>query len=178
MKGRQQQLIIHLIHRQGFPIEMSDKEPQAFILPLFYDQQARRGTLMSLSPNKVINKQLAQLFERTYQIWGYFTEPDSCRTFEGGRESSTHNFIQDPLKVHCSLKSSNVIKQVTHSIIRIQGRHLEFQRQGVTIDGSREGGVYSVNQILYRICSSHVLPHLIHSLPHLVYLPLQVWHPS
>ena len=93
---------------------------------------------MSLSPNEVINKQLAQLFERTYRIRGYFTKPHSYRTFEGGREGSTHNFIWDPLKVHRSLKSSNVIKRVMHSIIRIQGRHLEFWRQGVTIDGSRE----------------------------------------
>ena len=75
---------------------------------------------MSLSPNEVINKQLAQLFERTDRIRGYFVEPDSCQTFKGGREGPTHNFIRDPLKVHCSLKSSNVIKRVTRSIIRIQ----------------------------------------------------------
>ena len=75
---------------------------------------------MSLSPNEVINKQLARLFERTYRIRGYFAEPDLCRTFKGGREGSTHNFIRDPLKVHCSLKSSNVIKRVMHSIIQIQ----------------------------------------------------------
>ena len=119
---------------------MSDKGPQAFILPLFYGQQVGRETLMSLSPNEFINKQLAQLFERTYRIQGYFTKPHSCRTFEGGREGSTYNFIQDPLKVHRSLKSSNVIKRVTCSIIRIQGRHLEFWRQRVTINGSYERG--------------------------------------
>ena len=65
---------------------MSDEGPQALILSLFYGQQAGRGTLMSLSPNEVIKKQLAQLFERTYWIWGYFAKPDSCRTFKGGRE--------------------------------------------------------------------------------------------
>ena len=60
--------------------------------------------LVSLSHNEVINKQLAQLFERTNRIREYFTEPYSCRTFEGGKEDSTHNFIRDLLKVHRSLK--------------------------------------------------------------------------
>ena len=83
---------------------------------------------MSLSPNEIINKQIAQLFKRTYEIWGYFAEPDSCRTFKGGKEGSTHNFIWNPLKVHCCLESSNVIKQVTRSIVRIQRKHLEFWR--------------------------------------------------
>ena len=81
---------------------------------------------MSLSPNEIINKQLAQLFKRTYKIQGYFAEPDLCRTFKGGREGSTHDFIRDPLKVHRSLESSNVVKWVTRSIVRIQGRQFEF----------------------------------------------------
>ena len=71
-----------------------------------------------------------------------------------------------------------MIERVTRSIIRVQGRHLELQRQGVIIDRSRERGVCSMNQILYGICHSHVLPHLIHDLLHLIHLLLQVWHPS
>ena len=52
-----------------------------------------------------------------------------------------HNLVWNPLKVHCSPESNNMIERVTRSVIRIQGRHLELQRQGVTIDGSREKGV-------------------------------------
>ena len=73
-------------------------------------------------PNEIINKQLAQLFKRTYRIRGYFAEPDSCQTFKGGREGSTHDFIRDPLKVHCCLECCNVIERVTCPIIRVQGR--------------------------------------------------------
>ena len=80
--------------------------------------------------------------------------------------------------MHRSLESSNMIERVTRSIIRVQERHLELWRQGVTVDGSREGGVCSMNQILYRIRPSHVLPHLVHDLLHLIHLLLQVWHPS
>ena len=57
---------LHLIHCQGFLVEMSDKGPQTFILSLFYGQQTGRGTFMSLSPNEIVNKQLAQFFKRTY----------------------------------------------------------------------------------------------------------------
>ena len=38
-----------------------------------------------------------------------------------------------------------MIERVMRSIIRVQGRHLELQRQRVTIDGSREKGVCLVN---------------------------------
>ena len=59
VERRQQQLIIHFIHCQSFSVETSDKGPQTFIFSLFYDQQAGQGTFMPLSPNKVVNKQLA-----------------------------------------------------------------------------------------------------------------------
>ena len=87
-----------------------------------------------------------------------------------------HDFVWNPLKMHCSLESCNMITWVTHSIIRVQGRHLELRRQGVAIDGSCERGVYSMNQILYGISLFHVLPHLMHNPPHLVHLLLQMWH--
>ena len=80
--------------------------------------------------------------------------------------------------MHHSLESSNMIERVTCSIIRVQERHLELRRQGVTVDGSCEGGVCSMNQILYKIRPSHILPHLVHDLLHLIHLLLQVWHPS
>ena len=72
---------------------------------------------MSLSPNEIINKQLAQLSKRTYRIRGYFVELNSCWALEGNREGSTHYFIGNPLKMHSGLKGGNVIKQVTCSII-------------------------------------------------------------
>ena len=83
---------------------------------------------MPLTSNEIVNKQLTQLFKRTHRIKGYFAKPYLCRPFEGSKEGSTHNLIWDLLKVHHSLESSNMIKWVTRSIIRIQGRHLEFWR--------------------------------------------------
>ena len=59
MEGRQKKVVIYLIHAQGFFVETSDEWPQDLIISLFYGQQARRGTLVSLSPNEIINKQLA-----------------------------------------------------------------------------------------------------------------------
>ena len=56
MESRQLQFVIYLVHTQGFFIETSDKWPQALILPLLYGQQAGWGTLVSLSPNEIINK--------------------------------------------------------------------------------------------------------------------------
>ena len=56
----------HPFHPLSELVETSDKGPQTFIFSLFYDQQAGRGTFMPLSPNKVVNKQLAQLFKGTY----------------------------------------------------------------------------------------------------------------
>ena len=79
--------------------------------------------------------------------------------------------------MHYSLKSCNMITQVTRSIIRVQGRHLELLRQEVAVDRSHERGVCSMNQILYGIRPFHVLPHLMHNPSHLVHLLLQMWHP-
>ena len=56
MEGRQQQFIIHFVYAQGFSVEASDEWPQALILPLLYGQQAGWGTLVSLSPDKIVNK--------------------------------------------------------------------------------------------------------------------------
>ena len=100
---------------------------------------------MPFSSNEVINEQLTQLFEITDFVRRDLSEPHSHWSFEGGRKGPTHNLVWNPLKVHRSLKSCNVIKGVTHSIIRIQRRHLELQWQGVTIDGSRERGICIVN---------------------------------
>ena len=47
---------IHLIHRQGFPVETSDKGPQAFILLMFYSQQA--GCLCLYPPMKLLTNNL------------------------------------------------------------------------------------------------------------------------
>ena len=131
-----------------------------------------------LSSNKIVNKQLTQFFERTHSIWRYLAKPHSCWPFEGGRECLTHDLVWNPLKVHCSLKSSDMIKRIVHSIIWVQERHLELRRQGMTIDGSREKRVYSMNLIIYEIRPSHVLLHFIHGLPHLIHFLLQVWHLS
>ena len=60
------------------------------------------------------------------------------------------------------------------SIIRVQGRHLELERLGMTVDGSYERGISSMKQVIYMILSSHILPHLVHSFPHLINLLLQV----
>ena len=99
---------------------------------------------MPLSSDEIINKKLTQLFERTHCIRKYLAEPHSHWPFEGSREGSTHNLVWNPLKVHCSLESSNMIERVTRSVIRIQGRHLELWRQRVAVDGSHDRGVCSV----------------------------------
>ena len=100
---------------------------------------------MPLPFDEIIDKQLTQFFERTHYIWKYLTEPHSCWPFKSGREGSIHNLVWNPLNVHCSLESSNMIERVTRPIIRIQGRHLELWRQGVIADGSCERGDNSVN---------------------------------
>ena len=133
---------------------------------------------MSLSPNKVVNKQLAQLFKGTYWIGGYLTKPYSCGPFKGGWKGSAHYLIRNPLKVHCSLKSRNVVKRITRSIVWIQGRHFELWRERVTVDECSERGISPMNQVLYWICHSHIFSHLIHDLSHLVHLLLQMWDPS
>ena len=68
------------------------------------------------------------LLERTHRVGRYFIEPHSCRSFKGCREGLTHDFVWNPLKMHCSLESCNMITWVTRSIIQVQGRHLELQR--------------------------------------------------
>ena len=100
---------------------------------------------MPLSSNEIIDKQLTQIFERTHCVRRDLIEPHSRWSFKGGKEGFTHNLIWNPLKVHCSLESSNMIERVTRSIIQIQERHLELRRQRVTIEGSCERGVCSVN---------------------------------
>ena len=100
---------------------------------------------MPLSFDKIADKQHTQFFERTHGIRRYLAESYSYWPFEGSREGPAHNLEWNLLKVHCSLKSSNMIKRVMRSIIRVQGRHLELRRQGVTVDGSREKGVCSMN---------------------------------
>ena len=72
---------------------------------------------MFLSPSKVVNKQLAQLFKGTYLIGGYLTEPYSRRPFKGGWKGSAYYLVWNPLKVHCSFESSNVVKRVMHPVI-------------------------------------------------------------
>ena len=72
---------------------------------------------MPLSPNKVVNKQLAQLFEGTYLIGGYLTEPHSRGPLEGGWKGSTHYLVRNPLEVHRSLESGNVVEGVTRPVI-------------------------------------------------------------
>ena len=81
---------------------------------------------MPLSSNEVINEQLTQLFKRTDCVRRDLSEPHSHWSFEGGRKGPTHNLVWNSLKVHCILKSCNVIKGVMRSIIRIQRRHLEL----------------------------------------------------
>ena len=100
---------------------------------------------MILSSDKIVDKQLTQFFERTHSVWRYLTEPHSCWPLKGGREGLTHNLVWNPLKVHCSLENCNMITRVTRFIIRVQGRHLELRRQGMTVDGSHEKGISSMN---------------------------------
>ena len=100
---------------------------------------------MPLSSDEVVDKQLTQFFKEIHGIRRYLVEPYSCWSFEGSKEGFAHNLIRNPLKMHYSLESSNMIKRVTCSIIRVQGRHLELRRQRMTIDRSREMGVYSMN---------------------------------
>ena len=119
VEGCQEQFVIYLVYRQGLPVKTSDEGPQAFILSLFDGQQAGRGTFMPLSPDKVVNKHLTQLFKRTYCIRGYFTEPHPRRSFEGGRKGSTHDLVRDPLQMHRSLESGDVVEWIPCSIIRI-----------------------------------------------------------
>ena len=126
---------------------------------------------MSLSPSEVVNKQLAQLFKRTHWIRGYLAKPHSCRPFEGGWKGFAHYLFRNPLKVHCSFKSCNVVKRVTHSIVWIQRGHLELWRERVTVDECSKRGVNPMNSVLYRICPFHIFSHLIH-------LFLQMWDPS
>ena len=103
------------------------------------------GTFMPLSPNKIVDKQLTQFFERTHSVRRYLAESHSCWPFKSGRKGPTRNLVRNLLKVHRSLKSSDMIKRFTRSIIWVQGRHLELRRQGMTVDGSHERGVYSMN---------------------------------
>jgi len=72
---------------------------------------------MPLSSDKIVDKQLTQFFERTHSIQRYLAKPHSCWPFERDREGPTHNLVWNPLKVHRSLKSSDMIKRITHSII-------------------------------------------------------------
>ena len=53
----------------------------------------RRGVLMPLSSNEVVDKQLTQFFEKTHSVLRYLAEPHSCWPFKGGREGPTHNLI-------------------------------------------------------------------------------------
>ena len=59
------------------------------------------------------------LLNSSKELTVYLAEPHSRWAFKGGRENSTHNLVWNPLKVYCSLESSNMIKRVMHSIIRI-----------------------------------------------------------
>ena len=131
---------------------------------------------MPLSSNKVIDKQLTKLLKSANNIRRYFVELHSCWPFKGGWEDPAHYLIRNSLKVHCGFESCNVVTWVARSIIRDQGRHLELKRQRMTFDESYERGISSMNQVIYRIRSSHILPHLVHGFPHLIHLLLQVWH--
>ena len=72
---------------------------------------------MPLSFVEVFDKQLTQFFKGTHGIWRYLAESYSCWSFEGSREGPAHNLVQNPLKIHRSLESSNMIERVMHSII-------------------------------------------------------------
>ena len=100
---------------------------------------------MPLTSNEVIDEQLTQLLERTNSVWRYLTKPYSCWSLKGGWEGPTHYLVRNPLKVHYGLEGSNVITWVTCFIIRVQRRHLELGRQGMTIDGHYKRGISSMN---------------------------------
>ena len=74
------------------------------------------GTFMPLSPNKIVDKQLTQFFE-SHSVRRYLAEPHSCWPFKSGRKGPTRNLVRNLLKVHHSLKSSDMIKRFTRSII-------------------------------------------------------------
>ena len=100
---------------------------------------------MPLSSNKVVDEQLTQLLKRANSVWRYFTKPHPYWPLKGGWEGLTNYHIWNSLKVHCGLEGCNVVTWVAHSIIRIQQRLLELGRQGITIDGSYERGISSMN---------------------------------
>ena len=100
---------------------------------------------MPLSSDEVVDKQLTQFFKGTHGIRRYLAEPYLCWSFEGSKEGLAHNLIRNPLKMHYSLESSNMIERVTRSIIRIQRRHLKLRRHEVIFDGSCGRGVCLVN---------------------------------
>ena len=125
---------------------------------------------MKLLTNKLLN------FSKELTVFGGITKPHLCWPFKGGWECPTNYLIWNSLKVHCGLEGCNVVTRVACSIIRVQGRHLKLGRQGMIVDGSYEGRISSMNQLFYKILSSHILPHLVYGFPHLIYLLLQVWH--
>ena len=72
---------------------------------------------MPLSPNKIVDKQLTQFFKRIHSVRRYLAELHLCWPFKGCGKDPTYNLIWNPLKVHRSLKGSNMIKRVARSII-------------------------------------------------------------
>ena len=110
---------------------------------------------MPLSFNKIVDKQLTKFFERTHSVRRYFTEPHLCWSFKGDKEGPTHNFVWNPLKVHCSLEGCDMNTRVSCSIIWVQGRHLKLGRQGMTIDKSHKARISSMNWIIYGIHPSN-----------------------
>ena len=95
-----------LTPRQGFPVEASDERPQALIFSLLYSQQAGWGAFVPLSSDKVVDKQLTQLFERINSVWRYLAKPHLCWPLKGGWEGPAHYLIWNFLKVHCGLEGA------------------------------------------------------------------------
>ena len=111
---------------------------------------------------KLLTNNLLNSSKELTELRGYLAKPHSCRPFEGGWKGSAHYLFRNPLKVHCSFESCNVVKRVTHSIVWIQRGHLELWRERVTIDECSKRGVSPMNSVLYRICPFHIFSHLIH----------------
>ena len=59
IEGSQEDFVVYLIYQQGFPVKTADKNSKTLVLSLLYVQQARRGALMPIASDEVVNKQLA-----------------------------------------------------------------------------------------------------------------------
>ena len=106
-KGDEDDLIVHFINQEKFPIKLREIRPQTFTVFLFNVQQVGGRSSMPLSSNKVVDEVLAELDKGRDRLWRYLFKPDPCWSLHGGWESMTHYFIGNPLQDIIVLKDSS-----------------------------------------------------------------------